>query len=118
MLVSLMSFILLAEGEAPKDQGSFWNILLPPLLAIFVLFWFMDSPRRREQSRRDAMLKNMKKNDRVATVGGILGTIVNISTDGKEITLKVDDNTRIRFRRTAISEVFGDEASESSPKST
>ena len=116
MLLSLMSLILLAEGEAPKDQGSFWSILVPPLLAIFVLFYFMDSPRRREQKRRDEMLKNMKKNDRVATIGGILGSVVGISTDGKEVTLKVDDNIRIRFRRTAIAEVFGDEATETVAK--
>ena len=116
MLLSLTPFILLAEGEAAKNDGSFWNILLPPLMAIFVLFYFMDSPRRREQKRRDEMLKNMKKNDRVATIGGLLGSVVNISADGKEVTLKVDDNTRIRFRRTAIAEVFGDEATETAAK--
>jgi preprotein translocase subunit YajC len=116
MLFSLTSLILLAEGEAPKNDNSFWSILLPPLLAIFVLFYFMDSPRRRDQKRRDDMLRNMKKNDRVATIGGILGSVVNISTDGKEVTVKVDDNTRIRFRRTAIAEVFGDETTESATK--
>lgn len=117
MLASLTSLTILAEGNAAKDPTPIWFVLGPPLVLFFILYYYMDAPRRRDQKRRDLMLKNMKKNDRVATVGGILGSVVNISTDGKEVTLKVDDNTRIRFRRSAISEVFGDEP-EAAPKST
>ena len=117
MLASMTLLVVLAEGEAPKDQGSLWIILFP-LLIIFTLYYFMDAPRRREQARRDQMLKNMKKNDRVATIGGILGSVADISADGKEVTLKVADNTRIKFRRSAVAEVFGDDPAEASPKST
>lgn len=117
MLVTLNSLLLLAEGEAAAQQAPLWSLAFP-LLAIFGLFYFMDAPRRRDQARRESMLKNMKKNDRVATIGGILGSVVNISTDGKEVTLKVDDNTRIKFRRTAIAEVFGDEPAETTTKPT
>lgn len=117
MPVSMTFFVILAEDAAPRDQGSLWIILFP-LLIIFTLYYFMDSPRRKETARREKMLKEMKKNDRVATIGGILGSVVNISTDGKEVTLKVDDNTRIKFRRTAIAEVFGDETADTAAKST
>ena len=118
MLASITSLLLLAEGDAAQQpQGGIWIILIP-LMIIFTLYYFMDSPRRRETSRRDQMLKNMKKNDRVATIGGILGTVADISADGKEVTLKVADNTRIRFRRSAIAEVFGDEPAEPTPKAT
>lgn len=116
MVASLTSLVVFAQGEAPRDQGSIWIIVFP-LLIIFTLYYFMDSPRRRENARRDLMLKNMKKNDRVATIGGVLGSIADISADGKEVTVKVADNTRIRFRRSAIAEVFGDEA-DSAAKST
>ena len=75
------------------------------------MYILMDSPQRREKAKREAMLKNLKKDDRVVTIGGILGSVANISQDGKEVTLKVDDGTRIRFRRTAIAEVFTGEPS-------
>ena len=52
----------------------------------------------------------MKKNDRVVTAGGIIGSVANISVDGKEITLKVDDNTRIKFLRSSITQVLGEES--------
>ena len=44
------------------------------------------------------MLGRLKKNDRVLTAGGIIGTFVSISEDKSEITLRVDDNTRLKFR--------------------
>jgi preprotein translocase subunit YajC len=52
------------------------------------------------------MLNSMKKNDPVVTIGGVLGTVSHISEDGKEVTLKVDDNSRIKFQREAIREVI------------
>jgi preprotein translocase subunit YajC len=113
MLELLSQLLVLAEDAAPQDKGgSIWFILGPPLLLIFVMYYFMDPSRRKDQQRREQMLKELKKNDKVITIGGIIGSVVNVSTDGKEVTVKVDDNCRIRFRRTAIAEVFIDEPSE------
>ena len=52
------------------------------------------------------------------TIGGIFGTVANVSTDGKEVTLKVDDSTRIKFRKSAIAEVFSDEPPSETPPKT
>lgn len=100
---------MVLAGEAPPaangGSGSIWPLLLP-MLVIFVMYQIMVSrPQRKEQSRRDEMLKTLKKNDPVVTIGGILGTVANISDDGSEVTLRVDDGARIRFRRDAIREV-------------
>ena len=101
-------FFVLAQADAskaaPANDNFFW-IILPPLAVIMLLYVLMDSPQRREKAKREAMMKNLKKDDRVVTIGGILGSVANISQDGKEVTLKVDDGTRIRFRRSAIAEV-------------
>lgn len=117
MLALVNALAILAEGEPARDQGSIWIILFP-LMIIFTLYYVMDSPRRRDAAKRDQMLKNMKKNDRVATIGGMLGSVADISADGKEVTVKVADNVRIRFRRSAIAEVMGDESADSATKST
>lgn len=106
-----------AEGAAPKNDNIFW-VILPPLAVILILYVVMDSPQRREKAKREAMMKNLKKDDRVVTIGGILGSVANISQDGKEVTLKVDDGTRIRFRRTAIAEVLSNEPVAESTKTT
>lgn len=78
-----------------------------PFIAIAIFFYFfVIRNQRREQSGRDAMLAALKKNDKVVTVGGIIASVANISPDGQEVTLKVDENTRIKFIRSSIQRVM------------
>ena len=48
------------------------------------------------------MVQSLEKNDKVRTIGGIIGTVVDIKDD--EITLKVDEssNTKIKIAPSAI----------------
>jgi len=101
--------LVLAQAEGGGEGQVPFSFLSPPILAMIVLFFFlMILPQRREQKQREQMLSALKKNDRVLTSGGIIGTVANISADGKEITLKVDDNTRIKFLRSSITQVLGE----------
>lgn len=105
MSVCLLSLLLAGDGAPPGQGPSLWPLLVPFAL-IFLMYHFMISrPQRKQQAQRDAMLKQLKKNDPVVTIGGIIGTVVNLSEDGSEVTVKVDDNTRLKFRRDAIREV-------------
>ncbi|HEY0981140.1 preprotein translocase subunit YajC [Schlesneria sp. T3-172] len=115
MLNSFNQFLTLAEGEAPKNDSFFW-VILPPLALIMLMYMVMDSPQRKARARREAMMKNLKKEDRVLTTGGIIGSVANISQDGKEVTLKVDDGTRIRFIRSAIVDVLSAETTTETTK--
>lgn len=98
---------LLAEGQAQEPS---FVTMLPPIVAMVVLFFLiLVWPQQRERKKHEQMLASLKKNDRVVTIGGIIGTIANISPDGKEITLKVDDNARIKFLRSSISRKLEEE---------
>ena len=50
------------------------------------------------------MVQSLQKNDRILTVGGIYGTVVDIKDN--EITIKVDEsnNTKMRISRNAIAD--------------
>lgn len=101
--------VLAQNGDAPApapEPVPFW-VLLAPILIVVILYQLMISgPQRREQARREEMLKGLKKNDPIVTIGGILGTVVSVSEDGSEVTIRVDDNTRLKMRRDAIREVI------------
>ena len=118
MHFSFSSVLIFAEGAPQLGWDEMLRMMGPPFVIIFVLYFLMDSPRRKEQAKRDLMMKNLKKTDRVVTIGGIYGSVVNISSDGKEVTLKVDESTRIKFRRTAIAEVLGDEPADAGTKTS
>ena len=75
------------QNAAPPSMfgGDMMFILLPVILVLILLTVL--GPRK-EQKRRNSMLKSMKKHDRVQTVGGVIGSITEIKSD--TIVLKVD----------------------------
>jgi len=77
------------------------NLLL--LLLMFVVFYLIlfRGPRKKQQQHRQ-MVQSLQKNDKVRTIGGITGVVVDIK--GDEITLKVDEsnNTKIKVISSAI----------------
>ena len=99
-----------AAGEAAKTPQ--W-VGFAPMVLIGVFFYvFLIRPQQKESKRRQSLLGALKKNDKVFTSGGLIGTIAEISGDGLRVTLKVDDNTRIKFLRSSIQGVL-DEKTES-----
>jgi preprotein translocase subunit YajC len=110
---------LFAEGEAKGgDAASLWQMLFP-FIAIFALFYFlMIRPQKREQSRRQAMLNAVKKNDRVVTIGGIYGVVTNVHREADEVTIKVDEatNTKLRVTLSSVSRVLGDQPADEPAK--
>ena len=102
------------QGQQPQGQqtapGFGW--FLPLLLLILVVMWvFMISNQRREKKKRQEMLNQIQKGSKVQTVGGIIGTVVDLREE--EVILKVDENanTRLRFARSAIQSVLDNEES-------
>ena len=67
---------------------------------VIVLFWFMGRGKRKQEASRRDMLGNLKKGDKVTTIGGIIGTVVDVRED--EVVVKIDDDARIHMARWAI----------------
>jgi preprotein translocase subunit YajC len=106
-----------ADGKAGGGGGDPLGIFQPFVIfiPILVLFYFLlIRPQRREQSRRQAMLAAVKKNDRVVTAGGIYGVVTNVHREADEVTVKVDEatNTKLRMTLSSIAHVVGDEPGE------
>jgi len=103
-------FDLLAQStQGTPPQGPSMISMMLPLLFVGVLYYvLLVLPRRKQDKQRQAMLDDIKKGDRVQTIGGALGTVV--STDATEIVIKVDEstNTKMRFIRSAVSKVIVD----------
>jgi preprotein translocase subunit YajC len=94
--------ILYAQEAQPAAQGSLLGGLLPIIL-IFVIFYFLlIRPQQKRQKDIMKMRQEIQKNDKVVTNGGIIGTIYSIQ--GEEVVLKVDDNVKIRVRKSAIAD--------------
>jgi len=68
-----------------------------------VLYFLMIRPQQQRHKKHQEMIKNLRVNDRVVTIGGIYGTIVKIKDTS--CILRVSDSVRIEMLKNAISEV-------------
>ena len=100
--------ILLAQNAPPATPFGGLGIL--PFIAIIgLVFYFMVlRPENQKRSDQNRMRTELKKNDRIVTIGGIHGTVVSAPADGDEITIKLDENspTRMRITRAAVQTVI------------
>jgi preprotein translocase subunit YajC len=93
-----------SAAQAPTQAAQSPLIGLMPIALIFIIFYFLlIRPQKKAQKEHQDMINELKKNDEVITSGGVYGTIVNIQDD--VITLRVDDNTRIKVQKSSISKL-------------
>jgi preprotein translocase subunit YajC len=90
-----------APQAAPRAQSPYSMLIFVVAILIMMYFIMFREPKKR-QKQHQQMVQSLKKNDRVRTIGGIFGTVVDIKDD--EITLKVDEanNTKIKVAASAI----------------
>jgi preprotein translocase subunit YajC len=100
----LSALLLLAQEPQPNPEPSFAPFL--PLILIAVVFYFLIFlPGRREKQRQQAMITAVKKNDKIVTNAGIIGTIVNMEEGGDEVTIRSDE-TKLRILKSSIFRVL------------
>lgn len=102
-----------SSSPAPGGGGSQIFLFMIPMLVLLFLFTIMGG--RKEKKRKAALLASIKKQDKVQTYAGIVGTIVEIRDE--DVLLRVDEgtNTRIRFNKSAIQAVLRSGREETAP---
>jgi preprotein translocase subunit YajC len=91
-----------AVAPRTRQQNQFGSwVWIYAVLLLLMVFIFFRGPQKQKQERKK-LVQSLQKNDRVQTIGGIFGTIMDIK--GDEITLKVDEsnNTKIKVSTSAI----------------
>ncbi len=103
-----------AEGQQKGPLSSIW---FPLILMMLVMYFFIfRSPRKRQQQQLEKMQTSLRRNVRVRTIGGILGTVVEVKND--EVVLKIDEanNTKIRVTVGAVAKVLSEGETEKNKK--
>jgi preprotein translocase subunit YajC len=105
-----------SSGPPPAGAPPMGNLMFIIMAIFAVMIIMMFSRERRERKRREATINSIKKHDRVQTIGGVIGSVVEVKPD--YVILKVDEssNTRITFARAAIQQVLSP-SPESGPES-
>ena len=99
-----------APPPGEKVPPPWWTSQFVPLLLIVAIFYiFLFRSKKNTEKKRTEMLNHLKRGDRVQTIGGIIGNVVEAREH--EVVLKVDEgsNTKIRFARSAIHRVLDED---------
>ena len=90
------------EGiDEAGDGGIFGGLgfFIPAMLVVMVLYiMLMLRPQQKETAKTKQKLANLKKNDRVVTAGGIIGTIVNTKADTEYLTIRIDETNNVKMQ--------------------
>jgi len=94
-------------GAFPPGGTGGSNALLTQVVffaAIFAIFYFLlIRPQQRQKRDRELMLAKVKKGDRVVTASGMHGTVAGVNEH--TVTLRVADQVRLEFDRSAIGRI-------------
>ena len=93
-----------AAGQAAGGTGAAFFIQMVPLLAIFVIFWFLlIRPQQRRMKEHQAKITSVKKGDTVVTGGGLVGKVTKVEDQHVEIELA--PQVRVRAVKGTLSDV-------------
>lgn len=108
----LMPIAAEATGQGGGGSGQIVHFVVL-IGAMLVFFYFiLIRPQKKQEERRREMINALSKGDRVITIGGIMGTVAEISED--TITLKVDNqkDVQMKFRKSAVAGLQKDKKEE------
>ncbi len=96
---------------SPENGGGGLGAFLPLILIIVVFYLFFIRPQMKKQKDLRKFRENLRKGDKIITIGGIHGKIVE--EQEKTFTIEVEGGNRLRIERSAVamdgaSEQLGD----------
>jgi len=93
-----LTFIL--AQTAPGFDPSFF-IMMGLIFVVF--YFFIIRPQKKRESDRKQMIEAVQKGDKIITAGGVHATVTKV--EDASVLAQVDDNTKLRFEKSAISSV-------------
>jgi preprotein translocase subunit YajC len=93
--------LILMAPQQGQSGGGIMSFL--PLIAIVVVFYFfMIRPQMKKAKDQKKYIEALKKGDKILTIGGIYGKIVEVNEDAT-IMMEVEDGTKMKISKNAVS---------------
>ena len=86
----------------PTAGASMLSMLITFLPMIAIFYFLLIRPENKRKKEAEAMRSAVKKNDKITTIGGIVGTVVDVKED-KIVIETGADQVRIELAKWALS---------------
>jgi len=102
------AFAQASGGAKGFDPNIAFLLQLLQFVPIFlILYLLLIRPQQQRQKKIDQMIKTLKKGDRVATTGGIIGTVVGV--DDHKAVLRIADDVKVEFTKNSVVQVLAED---------
>ena len=87
-------------AAAPGSGGLLGTPLVPIILMLAIMWFFLIRPQQKKQKEHRAMISNLKKGDRIITSGGLYGRITGVSDVA--LTVEIADKVLVKINRAHV----------------
>lgn len=96
--MNVETILLMAQPQG--QQGSGWASLVPLVLIFIVFYFFMIRPQMKKAKEAKKFRESLKKGDKIITIGGIHGKIVDVND--ATFIIEVEDGIKLKIEKTAV----------------
>ncbi len=90
----------MAPQSGASGSQSGWLSFLPLLLIVVVFYFFFIRPQMKRSKDQKKFRESLQKGQKVITIGGIHGRIVEIQDT--TVTIEVENQVRLRIEKSAV----------------
>jgi preprotein translocase subunit YajC len=101
--------MLISPAYAQDAAGGTAAVVMQllPLILIFAVFYFLlIRPQQKKMKEHRTMLSALKRNDKIITAGGLVGTVTKVRDDSDEVEVEIAPNVRVTVVRGTIGSVI------------
>jgi len=102
--------LVLLQAATANPTGQMISTLVTFGLVFVVFYFLIIRPQNKKQKDMKKMIEGVKKGDKIVTIGGIHGTVHAVKEG--TVVVKVDDDCKIEFSKSAVATVFVAKAEE------
>jgi len=94
--------LFLTDATAVPAAGGMASTIVMLVMMMAVFYFMLIRPENKRKKEAEAMRSAVKVGDKITTIGGIVGTVVDVKTD-KLVIETGADQVRIEFAKWAMS---------------
>jgi len=98
--MNLMNVLLMAPQTKEANPNPVMQFL-PLILIGIVFYFFMIRPQTKKMKDQKTFIENIKKGDKVVTIGGIHGKIADINED--TYLLEIENGVKMKIDKVSVS---------------
>ena len=90
------------EGGVPATNGGMTTTIIMLVAMVAVFYFMLIRPENKRKKEAEELRSSLKVGDQITTIGGIVGTVVNVKED-KFVIETGADQVRIELQKWALS---------------